>query len=298
MVLLSDVKKWVNGQVERDGSFERLGYLSHLTKNILVPLYDSAVVGELQQRPNIVAVVTTKELASFVPVDLAVLIVAQPPMEALIRIHCQLAAQDFYPRHEKTFQDHGSHVDGRAYVSDIGVFIGKNVTVGPNATILPGTILEDDTFVGPNTVLGGLGFEVRQVDGAPLRVPHVGGVQIQTGTAVFTNCSVARSLFADHTRVGPSSTIDNLVNVSHNVSIGARCRVGAGAYIGGSTSVGDDVWIGPNATISNGLNIGHKAEISLGSVVTRDVAIQQRVTGNFALPHEEFLARLKGRTSV
>ncbi len=293
MVCLSDVHKWVNGHVVRDGLFSRLGYLRHRTKDVLVPFYDGSLLDELCQRSNIAAVLTTPELAVIVPQNLAMMTVIGSPMDALIKIHCKMVAQGFYPRVEKTFQDHGSAVHARAYVSDIGVYIGRNVIVEANATILSGTILEDDTFVGANTSLGGLGFEVRQIDATPVRVPHVGGVRIQSGTAIFTNCSIARSLFADHTQVGPNSTIDNLVNVSHNVIIGARCRVGAGAFIGGSVLVGDDVWIGPNATLANSISIGNNANISLGSVVTRKVLPDQHVTGNFAIDHDKFLSNLR-----
>ena len=58
-------------------------------------------------------------------------------------------------------------------------------------------------------------------------------------------------------------------------------------------TIGDDVWIGPNATIINELKIGKSANISVGSFVTKDVTVGQRVSGNFAIEHSRFLSLLK-----
>ena len=66
----------------------------------------------------------------------------------------------------------------------------------------------------------------------------------------------------------------------------------------GSVTLGDDVWIGPNATIRDGITVGNGAMVSLGSVVTQDVRPGQRVTGNFAVPHEDFLAALKAKSGA
>jgi len=55
------------------------------------------------------------------------------------------------------------------------------------------------------------------------------------------------------------------------------------------------VSIGPSASISSaGIVIGDKAVITTGSVVTQDVAPGQRVTGNFAIDHDKFIAFLRG----
>ncbi len=63
--------------------------------------------------------------------------------------------------------------------------------------------------------------------------------------------------------------------------------------VAGSAKIGDDVWIGPSASVSSGVEIGDGASITLGSVVTKNVAPGQRVTGNFAIDHDKFIAFLK-----
>jgi UDP-3-O-[3-hydroxymyristoyl] glucosamine N-acyltransferase len=87
--------------------------------------------------------------------------------------------------------------------------------------------------------------------------------------------------------------IDDHVHVGHNASIGNRNTLTAGTVIGGSVRTGSDVWFGLNCSIRNGIRIGQMARISMGSVVTQDVADGVTVTGNFAIPHEEFIDNLR-----
>ena len=63
--------------------------------------------------------------------------------------------------------------------------------------------------------------------------------------------------------------------------------------VAGSTTIGDDVWIGPGASISSEIVIGNGASVTIGSVVVRDVAPGQKVTGNFAVDHKKFIAFMR-----
>ena len=67
----------------------------------------------------------------------------------------------------------------------------------------------------------------------------------------------------------------------------------ANSGIGGRVSIGEDVWIGFGATIRDGIHIGDRARTNMGSVVTRNVGTEEAVTGNFAIPHKNFIANLK-----
>ncbi len=91
---------------------------------------------------------------------------------------------------------------------------------------------------------------------------------------LFSNYAIAAKTLA---------FVDSLVYVAHHVRLGKRCLVGAGAAVTGSVTIGDDVRIGPNATIASEITIGDRANITLGSVVTRDSRPDQHVTGDFAI---------------
>jgi len=63
----------------------------------------------------------------------------------------------------------------------------------------------------------------------------------------------------------------------------------------GRVTVGEGAYLGPSATISNGLAIGAGARVTLGAVVTQDVASGGHVSGVFAIDHEKFLEAMRKR---
>jgi UDP-3-O-[3-hydroxymyristoyl] glucosamine N-acyltransferase len=110
---------------------------------------------------------------------------------------------------------------------------------------------------------------------------------------IQSNTCVDKAVFGGFTVVGQGSKVDNLVHIAHNVRLGPRNRVVAGAMVAGSVVTGEDVWIGPMASISSELTVGDRAAVSLGAVVTRSVPADTRVSGNFAIDHARFIAFLK-----
>jgi UDP-3-O-[3-hydroxymyristoyl] glucosamine N-acyltransferase len=93
--------------------------------------------------------------------------------------------------------------------------------------------------------------------------------------------------------LGEETVADNLVYIAHDVQVGRQVQICALANILGRTVVGDNAYVGPSAVIKNGLKIGARARISIGSVVTQDVADGAVVSGNFAIGHDRFLTHLR-----
>jgi UDP-3-O-[3-hydroxymyristoyl] glucosamine N-acyltransferase len=69
------------------------------------------------------------------------------------------------------------------------------------------------------------------------------------------------------------------------VRLGARCVVSGNCIIAGRARIGAGAWIGASSSIAQGLSIGEGAQVHIGSVVVRDVAPKEAVSGNFAVPH-------------
>lgn len=162
-----------------------------------------------------------------------------------------------------------------------GVHVGDGVTIGEACTVFPGAVIGGDGF----------GYE-RDERGIPHKFPHLAGVRIGDRVDIGANACIDRGAFGD-TEIGDDTKIDNLVHVAHNVRLGCGVMIAASAVVAGSTVVGDGAWIGPSACVSDGLTVGADAVVSLGAVVTRDVPPGERVTGNFAVPHQRFLERLR-----
>lgn len=134
-------------------------------------------------------------------------------------------------------------------------------------------VLRTETVIQPSAVLGGPGFEVH----SHKRITHAGYVCIGDRVTIGANSCVDRSVWKKPTFIDEDTHIDNMVHVAHNVQIGKRCFIAAGAIFAGSSVVGDDVFVGIGALVRPGVHIGDGAFIGMGVRVMRDVAAGERL---------------------
>jgi len=291
---LSEVSPAAPMQVVRDGDFQSLGLLSYSCAYMLVCLHDPKFLREVLSNPAVSCVVTHQDLASSIPSHLG-LAVAADPVTAFYTIHQHLLQNtDFY------WSDFASEISPDARIHPSAQVAQRNVRIGPRTCIEEGATVRERTVIGPDCVLrpgvviGSEGFEPKRIGGRMRNVPHAGGVRIGARVEIQSNSCVACCVFGTFTEIGDETLLSSMVNISHNVSIGKRCRISTSAVVLGSARVGDDVWIGPNSTISNRVRIGDGASVSLGSVVVRDVGPGARVSGNFAIDHRRFMSAFRG----
>jgi UDP-3-O-[3-hydroxymyristoyl] glucosamine N-acyltransferase len=166
------------------------------------------------------------------------------------------------------------------------VVIGDNVSVGDGTMILVGAVISDNVKIGKNSliksnaVIGqkGFGFEYDK-DHIPFSLKHVGGVVIGDNVEVGANSVVCRGTTSD-TIISDHVKIDDNVFIAHNVRVGARTLVIAGAVVCGSARIGEDCWLAPNCSIMNNISVGDKAVVGLGAVVIKSVPAGAVVAGN------------------
>lgn len=181
--------------------------------------------------------------------------------------------------------------------SGLAVWDGRDVRVEGEAWCYANVTIGDNCCLGLGSVVGAQGFSfIKDLDGDWIRFPHVGGVTLGDDVELGVGVKIDSGGLSP-TTVGCGTKISNAVQIGHNVQIGERCLIAGGSVIGGGTIIGNDSWIGPNVVISNKLTIGSRAKIEIGSVVVNSVADGQRVSGNFAEPHNrrlrEFILRRK-----
>jgi len=293
-VKLSEAATHTPLRVVRDGAFEDLALLGHATGRCLVYAGDARAIARLAKSEGAAAIVTTAELAPQVPKEIAVA-TADRPENAFYALHAWLHRDtDFYWRDAPTEIDTSADVSDRAYVAPMNVRIGPRAVVEPNATIRERVAIGADSIIRAGVVLGMEGFEFK---GPAMRqgrasraewdygttntgVPHAGSVRIGERVEIQANSTVDRSVFRVPTSIGDDTKLDNLVHIAHNVVIGERCLIAAGAMLAGSATVEDEVWIGPSAVISSGLRIGKGAAIVIGATITKDVAAGERVASD------------------
>jgi UDP-3-O-[3-hydroxymyristoyl] glucosamine N-acyltransferase len=174
--------------------------------------------------------------------------------------------------------------------------LGERTRVGDRCTFHPHVVTYADTVVGSGVTLhagarvGSDGFGYTLVDGEHLKMPQVGRAVVEDDVEIGANTTVDRGALGD-TVVGRGVKIDNLVQVAHNVRIGADSMLAALVGIAGSTRIGRGVWLGGRASAINHLEIGDGARVTFGSTVMRDVPPGETVSGYPSRPHREDLRR-------
>ncbi len=290
---LSEFRGLAGLEIVRDGMFAVTGKMSTPLDGLCVPLRAAKYAAEVNANPQIVAVVTTREAVSSLDDRLAIA-VADAPDVAHGEIHAKLAeASEARLRTRANRIDATAVIDPSARIADYGVEIGPRVRIGANASIAPGVAIESDCILHSGVALGVPGFNVGIIGGRQRVVPQMGGVRLKPFVEMLANGCVARALFGGETTIGEETVADNLVYIAHDVQIGRRVQICALVNILGRTIVDDGAYIGPSAVIKNGLHIGGGARISIGAVVTQDVAAGTTVTGNFAVPHGRFLDHVR-----
>lgn len=291
---LSEVAPVASFVAVRDGVFASLGKARHGTPELLVFVEKRRYMGEVKANPQISCVITTPALAGETPPHLGVA-TSDLPREAFYALHHYLATQtDFYWQDFETQIAEGAEIHPLSHVAAKNVMIGKGTRIEPGAIVQERTIIGQDVIIRAGAVIGSEGFETAHSQGHLVSVIHAGGVRIGDRVEVQCNCCVDRPIFGAFTVIGEETKIDNLVHIAHNVQIGHRCRLAAGAVIAGNVALGNDVWVGPRVVTSNGITVGDGAKLSLGSVVVQDVQAGERVTGNFAVEHYRFLDHMSG----
>lgn len=290
---LSDFAGAAGYTVLRDGGFSLTGKLSTPLDGLCVPLRAAGYAAQVNANARVVAVLTTAEIAEFLDDRLAVA-VADIPDEAHSALHVQLATVKESELRQRPRRIHASAIiDPSARIADHGVEIGARVRIGPAVTIAAGVTIEDDCVLHAGVSLGVPGFNTGIVQGRQRVLPSLGGVRLRPFVELLSNVCVARAVFGGETTIGEETVADNLVYIAHDVQIGRRVQICALANILGRADIGDEAYIGPSCVIVNGARVGARAKVSIGAVVTRDVAPGSVVTGNFAISHERFLNQLR-----
>ena len=272
--------------VVRDASFSNLGFLRTQERDLLVVLYSAKFVGQLKEElSRVAAVLTTEEMVQELEGALPPtcgLASCKEPQATFYAIHVDLVSDGFYSHRRASHIDRSARIHPTAVIADSNVWIGPDVSIGPRAVVEENTVIGANCVIRAGVVLSTEGFEVREVRGSRIVVPHAGGVVLGRDVEIQANSCVSRTIWGGSTRIGAMTKLDNMVHVAHGAAIGERCRLASCASIAGTTTIGDDVWIGPNATVSAGLYLGDKAWIALGSAVVKDVPAGTKVGGVFA----------------
>jgi len=183
----------------------------------------------------------------------------------------------------------GSRLDAHAVIGE-RVRIGADCHIYPHVVVYPGTSLGERVVVHAGARLGSDGFGYTYVDGAHRKVPQVGGCIIGDDVEIGANTTVDRGSIGDTVLEG-GVKVDNLVQIAHNVKVGAHSLLAALVGIAGSTRIGKGAFLGGQVGVIGHLEVGDGVKIAVATKVLRDVKAGETVSGNPARPHREELRR-------
>lgn len=165
---------------------------------------------------------------------------------------------------------------GENVVVGSGCFIGDDCQVGADSRLMPNVTLYHGTRVGcralihSGAVVGSDGFGFASENGRWIKIHQLGRVVIGDDVEIGANTTVDRGAIED-TVIEDGVKLDNLIQVAHNVHIGAHTAVAGCVGIAGSAKIGRHCAIGGGAGILGHLEIVDGVTITPMSFVTKSI---------------------------
>ena len=171
----------------------------------------------------------------------------------------------------------GTEIYPGAYIGD-GVSLGENCKVYPNVTIYHGCKLGNRVTLHAGTVIGADGFGFAPNGESYDKIPQLGIVTIEDDVEIGANSCVDRSTMGS-TIVHKGVKLDNMVQIAHNVEVGANTVMSAQVGIAGSTKVGEWCMFGGQVGISGHITIGDRVNLGAQSGVPGSLKSDQTLIG-------------------
>ena len=237
-------------------------YLSHLPNtNASVVLMTESIVFDGETRATLIRVENARA--------------AMGQLLALVAKAMNPAKQGI---EQPSFVSEGVAVPEDAYVGAFA-YIGKNVQLGKGVQIYPHTYIGDNVKIGDHTILysgvkiyyncqvgkdcilhagvvvgsDGFGFEP-DAKGVNQKLPQIGNVIIEDDVEMGANTTIDRAMMGS-TIVRRNAKIDNLVQIGHNVEVGASDFLCAQVGIAGSSKIGSHCILAGQVGVAGHLEI-------------------------------------------
>lgn len=192
----------------------------------------------------------------------------------------------------------GAVLHAGVHVHD-GARIGAGSVLYDHVVVRHGSVIGERCILHPGVVVGADGFGFAQDLGASLagasadagvvhlKIPQTGIVVLEDEVEVGANTCIDRAALGV-TRIGAGTKIDNLVQIGHNVEIGAACLIVAQSGVAGSTKLGRRVIMGAQSGISGHVTIGDGVTVLGQAGVMSDVEAGAKLAGTPAVPAADF----------
>ena len=234
-------------------------------------------------------------------------LVCADPYLAFARLTQWWAAQLRRPAaagvHASAVVEEGAVIDASASVGALA-FIGRGAQIGAGAVVGPQCHVGEDARVGGGTwlkprvvlgeacvigqrgivhsgaVIGADGFGFAPTEGRWEKIEQLGAVRIGDDVEIGANTCVDRGAL-DDTVLEDGVKLDNLVQIGHNVRVGAHSAFAGCVGVAGSARIGRHCTAGGGAIILGHLEIVDHVHITAATVITRSIHKPGQYSGAF-----------------
>jgi UDP-3-O-[3-hydroxymyristoyl] glucosamine N-acyltransferase len=185
---------------------------------------------------------------------------------------------------------------GRGARVEAGALVGVHCHVGDDAAVGAGTVLKPQVsllqgcrigqrgIVHSGAVIGADGFGFAPTGAAQggryEKIEQLGGVQIGDDVEIGANTCIDRGALED-TVIEDGVKLDNLVQIGHNVHVGAHTAFAGCVGVAGSARIGRHCTAGGGAIILGHLEIVDHVHITAATVVSRSIRKAGQYSGMF-----------------
>jgi UDP-3-O-[3-hydroxymyristoyl] glucosamine N-acyltransferase len=182
----------------------------------------------------------------------------------------------------------GAHATiGAGSIIGAGCCVGEEVTIGtgtrlfPHVTIYPRCVVGSRVRLHSGVVIGADGFGIAPDEAEHwVKIPQIGRVVIGDDVEIGANTTVDRGAIGD-TVIEEGVKLDNLIQIAHNVRIGAHTAIAACAGVAGSARIGRHCRIGGASGIAGHITLADHVEISAHTIITRSIDQPGTYTGAY-----------------
>jgi len=190
---------------------------------------------------------------------------------------------------KKSVVGEGSQIYPQVYIGEF-VTIGKNCILYPGVKIYAGCKIGDNCILHSNVVIGSDGFGFAPTpDGSYKKIPQTGNVLIEDNVEIGANTVVDRATMGS-TVIEKGVKLDNLIQIAHNVVVGANTVMAAQCGIAGSTKIGKNCMFGGQVGIAGHLTIADNTKIGAQAGIMSNIKEEGKtLLGSPALDAKEYM---------
>lgn len=171
---------------------------------------------------------------------------------------------------------------GPLCVVEAGAVIGAGSWLKSGVTVAENCTIGEECIFHPGVVIGADGFGFAQEQSQWLKIEQLGAVRIGNQVEIGANSCVDRGAI-DDTVIEDGVKLDNLVQIGHNVHVGAHTAMAGCVGVAGSARIGAYCTIGGGAVVLGHLELADHVHVSAASVVSHSLLKPGQYSGLFPI---------------